>query len=235
VIRTPIQAPNAKAYAECWVRTVRTDCLDRILILGRRHLEHVLHVYRRHYNEHRPHRALDLLPPDGSVPIERANSNRSRAPTRPARLAHPRVPSRRLRLRRRKVARFRGASAVPPGPQPLRHQHAQPSPPPHPPQPRRIRLPDRARCPAARCARLIQQRRPAHPPTQAAARVCEPLRIPRFRKPMQAGLERGSEPAVDRVTVRDERVEFRHWAGGPACWRRSTCRLAPACVPSSSS
>jgi putative transposase len=67
VIRTPIQAPNANAYAERWVRTLRADCLDRILILGRRHLEHVLRVYRRHYNEHRPHRALDLLPPEGPI------------------------------------------------------------------------------------------------------------------------------------------------------------------------
>ncbi len=49
VIRTPIQAPNANAHAERWVRTLRADCLDRILILGRRHLEHVLRVYRRHY------------------------------------------------------------------------------------------------------------------------------------------------------------------------------------------
>ncbi len=47
VIRTPVQAPNANAFAERWVRTVRADCLDRILILGRRHLEHVLRVYRR--------------------------------------------------------------------------------------------------------------------------------------------------------------------------------------------
>jgi hypothetical protein len=46
------------------VRTLRADCLDRIFILGRRHLEHVLQVYRRHYNEHRPHRALHLLPPN---------------------------------------------------------------------------------------------------------------------------------------------------------------------------
>jgi len=68
VIRTPVQAPNANAHAERWVRTVRADCLDRILILGRRHLEHVLRVYRQHYNEHRPHRALRLLPPDGRDP-----------------------------------------------------------------------------------------------------------------------------------------------------------------------
>jgi transposase InsO family protein len=68
VIRTPVQAPNANAHAERWVRTVRTDCLDRILILGRRHLEHVLRLYRRHYNEHRPHRALRLMPPDGRDP-----------------------------------------------------------------------------------------------------------------------------------------------------------------------
>jgi putative transposase len=44
VIRTPIQAPNANAYAERWVRTLRADCLDRILILGGGHLEHVLRV-----------------------------------------------------------------------------------------------------------------------------------------------------------------------------------------------
>ncbi len=68
VIRTPVQAPNANAHGERWVRTLRTDCLDRILILGRRHLEHVLRVYRRHYNEHRPHRALHLLPPNGRDP-----------------------------------------------------------------------------------------------------------------------------------------------------------------------
>jgi putative transposase len=68
VIRTPVQAPNANAHAERWVRTLRAECLDRILILGRRHLEHVLRIYRRHYNEHRPHRALDLIPPTGRGP-----------------------------------------------------------------------------------------------------------------------------------------------------------------------
>ena len=68
VIRTPVRAPNATAYAERWIRTLRADCLDRILILGRRQLEHVLRIYRRHYNQHRPHRALGLLPPNGREP-----------------------------------------------------------------------------------------------------------------------------------------------------------------------
>jgi transposase InsO family protein len=68
VIRTPVQAPNANAHAERWVRTLRAECLDRILILGRRHLERVLRIYRCHYNEHRPHRALDLFTPNGRDP-----------------------------------------------------------------------------------------------------------------------------------------------------------------------
>jgi putative transposase len=49
VIRTPVRAPNANACAERWVRTVREDCLDRLLIVGLRHLERVLRVYVRHY------------------------------------------------------------------------------------------------------------------------------------------------------------------------------------------
>jgi len=64
VIRTPVRAPNTNAYAERWVRTVRADWLDQLLIFGRRHLEGVLRVYVRHYNGHRPHRALGLTPPD---------------------------------------------------------------------------------------------------------------------------------------------------------------------------
>jgi transposase InsO family protein len=72
VVRTPVRAPNANAYAERWVRTVRSDCLDRILIVGGRHLQRVLGVYVRHYNEHRPHRALGLVAPDRSRPIPQA-------------------------------------------------------------------------------------------------------------------------------------------------------------------
>jgi hypothetical protein len=67
VIRTPVQAPNANAHMERWVGTVRRECLDRLLIVSRRHLEHVLHVYVKHYNGARPHRARDLKPPDSRL------------------------------------------------------------------------------------------------------------------------------------------------------------------------
>jgi transposase InsO family protein len=72
-IHTPIRAPQANAYAERFVRTVRSECLDWLLILGRRHLEHVLRTYSAHYNEERPHRGLALLSPAGSNrPTERS-------------------------------------------------------------------------------------------------------------------------------------------------------------------
>jgi hypothetical protein len=64
VLLTPVQAPRANAYAERWVRTVRAECLDWLLIVGRGHLEQVLQIYVQHYNAHRPHRALGLQPPD---------------------------------------------------------------------------------------------------------------------------------------------------------------------------
>jgi putative transposase len=63
VIRAPIAAPRAKAHAERWVGSVRRECLDRILIVSRRHLERVLRAYVAHHNLHRPHRALDQQPP----------------------------------------------------------------------------------------------------------------------------------------------------------------------------
>jgi hypothetical protein len=58
-----VRAPQANAIAERFVRTIRSECLDWLLILNRRHLEQVLRVFVDHYNRERPHRALDLLPP----------------------------------------------------------------------------------------------------------------------------------------------------------------------------
>lgn len=77
VVRTPVRAPNANAYAERWVGTARRECLDHLLIVGPRHLGRVLSAFVEHYNGHRPHRALELEPPQ-----PRATSSA----TRPARL-----------------------------------------------------------------------------------------------------------------------------------------------------
>jgi len=69
IIRTPVRAPRANAIAERFVRTFRSECLDWLLILNRRHLERVLRVFVvDHYNSHRPHRSLNLVPPDPTAP-----------------------------------------------------------------------------------------------------------------------------------------------------------------------
>ena len=75
-IRTPVRAPRANAFIERWIGTLRRECLDRILIVNRRHLERVLPpIYIRHYNEHRPHRSLrqrppiEEPPPDSETPV----------------------------------------------------------------------------------------------------------------------------------------------------------------------
>lgn len=63
IIKTPVRAPKANAYAERFVGTIRREGLDWILIIGRGQLERVLRVYVDHYNAHRPHRSLGLAPP----------------------------------------------------------------------------------------------------------------------------------------------------------------------------
>lgn len=73
VIRTPIRAPNANAYAERVIATIRAECLDWTLILGRRHLHRTLRTDAEHDNRGRPHRALALAPPlaeaSGPTPV----------------------------------------------------------------------------------------------------------------------------------------------------------------------
>ena len=62
-VKIPPRALRANAYAERWVRTVRSECLDWTLIWNQRQLHQVLTEYLRHYNTARPHRSLDQQPP----------------------------------------------------------------------------------------------------------------------------------------------------------------------------
>jgi putative transposase len=77
IVRTPIKAPRANAFAERFVGTLRRECLDRTLIFGRRHLESVLMTYIPHYNGHRPHRSLDM-----NAPVPKSPPDTSDAPPR---------------------------------------------------------------------------------------------------------------------------------------------------------
>jgi hypothetical protein len=63
VLKIPPRAAKANAYAERWVKTIRTECLDWLLIGNRRHLHRVLTAYLAHYHTGRPHRGLDLAVP----------------------------------------------------------------------------------------------------------------------------------------------------------------------------
>jgi len=64
VIRLPARLPDLNGYAERWIRSLRQECLDRIIILSEAHLRWVLGEYVRYYNERRPHQSLQHLPPE---------------------------------------------------------------------------------------------------------------------------------------------------------------------------
>jgi putative transposase len=79
VIRTPVQAPRANAFAERWVGTLRRECLDWILVVHHHQLEAVLREYVTHYNAHRPHRALGLRAPEAApTPLAAARASPDR-------------------------------------------------------------------------------------------------------------------------------------------------------------
>jgi putative transposase len=122
IIETPVRAPKANATAERFIRTVRAECLDWLLIINRRHLERVLRVFTDHYNTHRPHRSLDLKPPDPSLASRKsrtrpqlwfsaetdsADSSTNTAPPRKPSLRTPHArPRRQPRTSARCVRRF---------------------------------------------------------------------------------------------------------------------------------
>ena len=64
VILTPYRVPNANAYAKRWVRSVREECLDHLLIVNEGHLDHVLREYSQYYNQARPHQGLSQQIPE---------------------------------------------------------------------------------------------------------------------------------------------------------------------------
>jgi putative transposase len=66
------RAPNMNAYAERWVQSLRTECLDHFLVCGERHLQHLVTSYLAHYLEERPHQAL------GNVPLPEAGDDAPR-------------------------------------------------------------------------------------------------------------------------------------------------------------
>ena len=68
IVRTPCRTPQANGVAEQFVRTIRSECLDWLLILNQTPLERVPAEFMEHYNEHRPHRGSKLTPPDGPRP-----------------------------------------------------------------------------------------------------------------------------------------------------------------------
>ncbi len=79
IIRTPYRAPKANAFAERWIRSVREECLDKVLIVGEGHLHRVLTAYLDYYNHARPHQSINqqcpvrALSPPVNGPIKRRN------------------------------------------------------------------------------------------------------------------------------------------------------------------
>jgi len=92
ILRTPVRAPRANAFAERWIGTVRRELLDRMLILGQRHLGTVLAGYLAHYNQHQPAPAAPRTRSSATArsrPRTRSSGQRTRRAAGSTRRAHP--------------------------------------------------------------------------------------------------------------------------------------------------
>jgi putative transposase len=63
IIKTPVRAPQANSYAERWIRSVREECLDRLIVLDQHHLQSVLTEYVDYSNRARPHQGIEQRTP----------------------------------------------------------------------------------------------------------------------------------------------------------------------------
>jgi hypothetical protein len=69
IIHTPFQAPNANVHGVRWVRPVREECLDHILIINAKHLQRVLIEFSQYYNTSRPHQGINQhVPIPNNIP-----------------------------------------------------------------------------------------------------------------------------------------------------------------------
>jgi transposase InsO family protein len=64
VVRTPVRAPNATAVCERFLRSVRRECLDHLIILGERHFRTILGRYCEYFNGARPHQGIGQRVPN---------------------------------------------------------------------------------------------------------------------------------------------------------------------------
>ena len=82
VVQTPFQAPNANAYAERFVRSIKHECLDRMVPLGERHFRRALKEFVDHYHRERNHQGLENRLIDGSAPRRREGRDPSASAAR---------------------------------------------------------------------------------------------------------------------------------------------------------
>jgi putative transposase len=61
--RTVPMSPNLRAHVERFIQTLKFECLNKFVIVAEKHLDHICRIWRRHYNEERPHSSRNHLPP----------------------------------------------------------------------------------------------------------------------------------------------------------------------------